>query len=295
MQAELAAEFPIVEQTYKEASDAIDVDLWKLVQDGPAEILGETINTQPVMLTAGVATWRAWQACGGPDPAQLSGHSLGEYSALVCAGALDFAAAAKLVRRRGELMQNAIPAEEGAMAAIIGLDDEAVVRVCAEASSAGIAEAVNFNSPGQVVVAGQKAAVDKAIALASDSGARRAILLPVSVPSHSSLMEPACELLADVLSAADFTTPSITVLSAVDASPYADPDDIRTRLATQIAKPVRWVNVVETMRGNGASTILECGPGRVLTGLAKRIDRALTSACIDAPGSLRKSLDGVNV
>ncbi len=265
-------------------------DLWDLVQHGPVEKLNETIVTQPAMLAAGVATWRLWQKLGGEEPAAMAGHSLGEYTALVCAGAIEFTDAVGIVKVRAELMQNAVPAGEGAMAAILGLDDQAVRDVCEQASAAGVAEAANFNSPGQVVVAGERGAIERAIELAREAGARRPVMLPVSVPSHSTLMVPAGEALAEALNAAAFRPPSITVIGAVDAEPYTDADDIRMRLSQQISSPVRWVDTVQRLVADGASSIIECGPGKVLVGLIKRIDRKLPAICVDSPETLQNAL-----
>ncbi len=265
-------------------------DLWDLVQHGPVEKLNETIVTQPAMLAAGVACWNLWQEMGGEQPAAMAGHSLGEYTALVCAGAIDFPEAVALVQRRAELMQTAVPAGEGAMAAILGLDDQAVRNVCEQATETGVAEAANFNSPGQVVVAGERSAIERAIELAKEAGARRAIMLPVSVPSHSTLMVPAGEALAESLNAAAFKAPSITVINAVDAVPYTDVDDIRARLSRQISSPVRWVDTVQRLIADGASSIIECGPGKVLVGLIKRIDRSLPALCVDSADTLQSAL-----
>ncbi len=286
MLAELAAQHPEVTDTFSQASNILGYDLWDLVQNGPPEKLNETMVTQPAMLAAGVATWRLWQQLDGALPAAMAGHSLGEYTALVCAGAIEFRDAVGLVQRRAELMQNAVPAGEGAMAAILGLDDQAVRDVCTAASGTGVAEAVNFNSPGQVVVAGHRAAIARVVELAKDAGARRAIMLAVSVPSHSALMLAAGEALAEPLHAAAFQAPEIPVINAVDATPYTDADDIRGRLALQVASPVRWVDTVQRLIADGATLIIECGPGRVLTGLVKRIDRSVRSACIDSPAAL---------
>jgi [acyl-carrier-protein] S-malonyltransferase len=294
MQAELAAQHQEVAETYAEASDSLGYDLWKLVQNGPVERLNETMVTQPAMLAAGVSTWRLWQKLDGTLPAAMAGHSLGEYTALVCAGALEFRDAVALVRRRAELMQHAVPAGEGAMAAILGLDDQAVRDVCENASGIGVAEAVNFNSPGQVVVAGHRAAIQRLIELAKEAGARRAIMLPVSVPSHSTLMLPAGEALAESLRAAPFQAPSIPVINAVDAVPYTDAEDIRARLTRQVSSPVHWVDTVQRLIADGATSIIECGPGKVLTGLVKRIDRSVRSFCIDTPGTLASNLENGN-
>jgi [acyl-carrier-protein] S-malonyltransferase len=290
MQAELAAEFPVVRQTYAEASDILGYDLWTLVQNGPAGELAETVVTQPAMLTAGTAAYRVWQAAGGTAPEQVAGHSLGEYTALVAAESLSFAAAMTVVIRRSELMRDAVPAGVGAMAAIIGLDDAGVIAACDEASSIGIAEAVNFNSPGQVVIAGHREAVDNAIERCEAAGARRALLLAVSVPSHSSLMIGAGEALQDALATANILTPSIKVIAATDGEAYADADDIRSRLSRQVSSPVHWVSTINAMIEGGASGIIECGPGKVLTGLSRRIDRGTPATFIDSIDSLQKSL-----
>jgi [acyl-carrier-protein] S-malonyltransferase len=287
MLADLAAQHDEVTDTFTLASNVIGYDLWDLVQNGPVEKLNETVVTQPAMLAAGVATWRCWQKLGGVSPAGMAGHSLGEYTALVCAGAIEFEDAVRVVQRRAELMQNAVPAGEGAMAALLGLDDQAVLDVCENASGIGVAEAVNFNSPGQVVVAGHRGAIERAIELAKEAGARRAIMLAVSVPSHSTLMLPAGEVLAESLDAAAFQAPSIRVINAVDATPYTDADDIRGRLTRQVSSPVHWVDTVQRLIADGADSIVECGPGKVLTGLIKRIDRSVPGVCIESPEALQ--------
>lgn len=292
MLKEFATQHEEVERTFAEASDVLDYDLWELVQEGPVEKLNETVFTQPAMLAAGFATWRLWQKQGGTEPAAMAGHSLGEYTALVCAGAIGFKDAVGLVKIRAELMQNAVSPGEGAMAAILGLDDQAVRDVCERASDGGVAEAANFNSPGQVVVAGQREAVEKAIGLAKEAGARRAVMLAVSVPSHSTLMIPAGEALVESLNAAPFRSPSITVINAVDAVPYTDANDIRARLSRQVSSPVRWVDTVQRLIADGADTIIECGPGKVLVGLIKRIERTLPSHCIDTPDALQSAIGG---
>ena len=291
MQADLAAEYPLVQETYAEASDILGYDLWQLVQDGPAEKLAETVVTQPAMLTAGYASWRAWQAAGGTQVAQMAGHSLGEYTALVCAGAIGFADAVRVVKKRSELMQAAVPVGIGAMAAIIGLDDDAVIAICDDASGIGVAEAVNFNTPGQVVIAGHKEAVTHAIDRAEANGARRAIILPVSVPSHSSLMIGAGEELAETLASANFLATSVSVINATDATPYTDADDMRKRLACQVYRPVQWVSTINAMLDSGATSIVECGPGKVLAGLVRRISRATPVGTIDSISGLQKALD----
>jgi [acyl-carrier-protein] S-malonyltransferase len=290
MQAKLATEFPVVQQTYAEASDILGYDLWALVQNGPAEKLAETVVTQPAMLTAGTAAYRAWQAAGGATPEQVAGHSLGEYTALVAAESLSFADAMKVVIRRSELMRDAVPTGTGAVAAIIGLDDAGVISACNEVSGVGVAEPVNFNSPGQVVIAGHKEAIDSAIERCVAAGARRALILPVSVPTHSSLMIPAGEALRDILSQTNFATPITRVVASMDGEPYIDSDDIRSRLSKQVYSPVRWVTTVNSMIEAGASSFIECGPGKVLAGLCRRIDRSTPATFIDSIDSLQKSL-----
>ncbi len=290
MQADLAAHFDEIEQTYDEASEILGFDLWALTQDGPGEKLAETTNTQPAMLTAGVAAYRAWRAAGGAPAAQMAGHSLGEYTALVCAGALSFGDAVAVVKRRSELMQEAVPVGIGAMAAVLGLDDETILSLCEEASTIGVAEPVNFNSPGQVVIAGHASAVSQAVAYAKEHGARRAILLNVSVPSHSSLMREAGQSLAETLAATEFRSPEITVVSAATAEPYRDAADIRSKLSAQVYSPVLWVRTVRAMIDAGATRVIECGPGKVLAGLVRRIDKGTAVAHIDDHASLRNAL-----
>ncbi len=292
MQSDLAARYPLVEETYAEASSVLGLDLWDLVQNGPAEKLNQTINTQPAMLTAGVAAWRVWRDSGGKIPKMMSGHSLGEYTALICAESLAFTDGVHLVRRRAELMQAAVPAGEGAMAAILGLDTQSILEVCSDASLIGVAEPVNFNSPGQTVVAGHKKAILQLIDLAKGAGAKRAIMLPVSVPSHSSLMRQAGEVLAESLNATEFGAPTCEVVCAFEVTAYVDAADMRKRLSEQTYSPVRWVDVIKHMSAQGATSIIECGPGKVLTGLTKRIDRGLSGACIDTSASLTKIIEG---
>jgi len=290
MQSELALQFDVVRATYDEASEVLGYDLWTLVQDGPKEELDNTVVTQPAMLTAGVAAWRVWRDAGGAKPSSMAGHSLGEYTALVCADALSFADAIPLVRRRAELMQKAVPAGIGAMAALLGLDTNSVRDICATASAEGVVEAVNFNSPGQVVVAGHKSAVAALVDLAKEQGARMAILLDVSVPAHSSLMRPAGEALAEYLTNTDFVATEITVLNSVDGQPYGGPDDIRERLQRQISSPVQWVETIHALIAAGADTLVECGPGKALAGLCRRIDKSVPAICLDNPDSLQKAL-----
>lgn len=290
MQADLAAAYPVVEETYGEASEILGYDLWQLVQNGPAEKLGETTVTQPAMLTAGTAAYRVWLAAGGKEPASLAGHSLGEYSALIAADSVKFPDALKVVIRRSQLMQNAVPSGVGGMAAVIGLDDETVIKACDEASLIGIAEPVNFNTPGQVVIAGHIDALDRAIKLLEEAGARRALRLPVSVPSHSSLMIGAGEALREALAEADFQSPRLTVIAASDGIAYKGPDDIRERLTRQVYGPVQWVRTVHSMIANGTTSIIECGPGKILVGLCRRIDKNIPTRFIDSIDSLNKAL-----
>lgn len=290
MQADLAAAYEEIADSYAEASDILGYDLYQLVMDGPAERLGETVITQPAMLTAGYAAWRVWQTAGGKVPTLMAGHSLGEYTALVCAGAVSFADALRVVKTRAELMQQAVPPGAGAMAAILGLDDATMIAVCREAAAHGVADAVNFNAPGQVVIAGDAAAIAAAIKLAKAQGARRALMLPVSVPAHSALMRAAGDALKDALAAAHFTRPAITVIAASDAKPYLDGNDIRDRLARQVYSPVQWVTAVEVLIETGADAIIECGPGKVLSGLLRRIDKNMPGGFIDSVESLEKAL-----
>ncbi|MEO8345218.1 MAG: ACP S-malonyltransferase [Betaproteobacteria bacterium] len=274
---------PIVRETFEEASTVLGDDLWKLVAEGPSEALNLTTNTQPVMLTAGVAVYRAWIASGGAKPMVVAGHSLGEYTALVAAGALAFADAVPLVRFRAQAMQDAVPAGVGAMAAIMGGDDDAVAAACAEAAQGQVVEPVNFNGPGQVVIAGHREAVERAIALARQKGAKRGVMLPVSAPFHSSLLRPAAEKLAARLAQVTFVPPTIPVIHNVDVAEHAMPDAIRTALAQQAASPVRWTATVRRMADNGITHVVECGPGRVLAGMNRRIVENVESyALIDS-------------
>ncbi len=290
MLKELAEEYPEVQATFKEASATLGYDLWDIVQNGPAEKLNQTDITQPAMLSAGVAVWRIWLARGGEKPGIMAGHSLGEYTALVCAGALDFADAVKLVAERGRLMQDAVPAGEGAMAALLGLEDEVVVQVCQEAAEGEVLSAVNFNSPGQVVVAGQKSAVERALKVAKDKGAKRALLLPVSVPSHCALMKPAAEKLALILAQVEIREPAIPVINNADVQAESRADNIRAALVRQLDSPVRWVETVRKMADEGVDRLIECGPGKVLAGLNKRIAREMTAQAVYDPSSLARAL-----
>lgn len=286
----LAAQYDDIRNTFAEAADTLGYDLWDVVQNGPAARLDETRVTQPAMLASGVATWRAWVGAGGDAPAHMAGHSLGEYSALVCSGALPFADALQLVQRRAELMQAAVPAGKGAMAAILGLDDDAVIDACRSAAQGEIVSAVNFNSPGQVVIAGERAAVERAADHAKAAGAKRAMLLSVSVPSHCELMRPAAEQLAQSLKNAALSPPSIPVIGNADVRIYDNADQIRAGLAKQLYSPVRWSETIRDLIGRGSSSIIECGPGKVLTGLAKRIDRSVPAICIDTPEAMDAAL-----
>jgi [acyl-carrier-protein] S-malonyltransferase len=273
---------PLVRATFDEASAALGDDLWTLVNDGPEEALSRTVNTQPVMLTAGVAVWRAFQAAGGAMPSVVAGHSLGEYTALVVAGALAFKDALPLVRYRAQTMQDAVPAGVGAMAAILGLDAGGVAAACAEAAQGQVVEPVNFNTPEQIVIAGHREAVERAIAAATAKGAKRGVLLPVSAPFHSSLMRPAAERLAAKLATVPVATPTIPVVHNVDVAAHPEPDAIRGALARQAASPVRWVETIQGFAARGVTQVVECGPGRVLTGMCKRIDRNLKGYALDA-------------
>lgn len=286
MLADMASEFAVVGQTFAEASDVLEYDMWDLIQNGEQEQLNLTERTQPILLTASVALWRVWQEQGGPAPAMMAGHSLGEFSALVCAGSLQFADAVALVRDRGRFMQTAVPVGEGAMAAVLGLDDQVIVDICEKTG----AEAVNFNSPGQVVIAGKVAAVDDAIKLLQEAGAKRAMPLPVSAPFHTSLMKPAGEKLAESMASLALAAPRIPVVHNVHARTESDPEKIRALLVEQIYSPVLWTQCVATMVDAGIGINLECGPGKVLSGLSKRIDRSLASHNIETPDGLAKAL-----
>ncbi|MBK1633137.1 [acyl-carrier-protein] S-malonyltransferase [Thiohalocapsa halophila] len=291
MLADLAAAQPEVRTTFAEASEVLGRDLWSIAAEGPAEALDRTENTQPAMLAAGVAVWRCWQARGGPVPAAMAGHSLGEYSALVCAGALDFTDAVGLVAERARLMQAAVPAGTGAMAAILGLDDDQVRTVCAEQAGGEVLEPVNFNAPGQVVIAGHKAAVERGAAAAKAAGAKRAVVLAVSVPSHCALMQDAAAELAERLAATPLRAPAVPVLHNASAAPAADVETLRQLLAQQIHSPVRWVETVRALAAMGITTAVEAGPGKVLTGLGKRIDKTLTTLPVLDPAGLDQALE----
>lgn len=290
MLASLAEVYPVVQQTFAAASDVLDFDLWQLVQNGPEEKLNETQNTQPALLSASVATWRVWNEKHGAKPDIMAGHSLGEYSALVCAGAIKFEDAVMLVAKRGEYMQQAVPVGEGAMAAILGLSDEQVISACNDAAQGEVVNAVNFNAPGQVVIAGNAAAVDRAIDLCKETGAKRAVKLAVSAPSHCQLMEPAAERLLEQLQSIEIQTPAIPVLNNVDVKTETDVDKIRDALKRQLCNPVRWVETIQAMHTDGVDRLIECGPGKVLVGLNKRIEKSMVALPVFSPETLDEAL-----
>ncbi len=290
MLAELAEQNETVIDTFAEASEVLGYDLWDMVQNGTQEDITLTERTQPLLLTASVAVWRIWQAKGGPQPALMAGHSLGEWSALVCSGVVAFKDAVRLVRNRGAYMQQAVPAGEGAMAAIIGLDDDLIKSICAEACQGEEVAAVNFNSPGQVVIAGNAAAVERAISGCKEAGAKRALPLPVSAPFHTNLMQPAAERLAEEIMATEFSAPQVLVVHNVNAQTENDPEKIKQLMIEQICSPVLWVDCVNTLVANGIDTMVECGAGKVLSGLCKRIERSLTAIATEDPVSLEKAL-----
>lgn len=296
MLADLAQAYPLVTETYAEAAAVLGYDLWKLVQEGPEQTLNQTAHTQPALLAADVAVWRVWQSRSAAVPERMAGHSLGEYSALVCAGAISFSDAVALVAARGRYMQEAVAEGEGAMAAILGLDDEQVIAVCATAQAemtGQVVAAVNFNSPGQVVLAGHTAAVERAMALAKQAGAKRALRLPVSVPSHCALMHPAAERLAHDLAGVAIRPPRLPVINNVDAAAVLDPDTIRASLTRQLYQPVRWVEIIRGMAAEGIQVLVECGPGAVLTGLNKRIAPGLNCMAVSDPAGLELALTAI--
>lgn len=290
MLAELTDAYPQIGEAFTEAADALGYDLWQLCQDGPAEELNRTDRTQPAILAASVALWRVWEANSSVRPAFVAGHSLGEYSALVAAGVIGFADALRLVERRGQLMQQAVPAGEGGMAAILGLSDEQVIQLCAEAAQGEVVSAVNFNAPGQVVVAGQATAVQRAIEACKAAGAKRAIALPVSVPSHCALMKPAAEQLAKDFEQLSWQQPGITLVQNVSARPAADLDALRSQLVEQLYSPVRWVESIEYMAAQGVTDLVECGPGKVLSGLNKRCAKGVATHNLDSVAGLAATL-----
>ena len=295
MMAELAAEYPIVEQTFAEASAVLGYDLWQRVQTGEQAEINMTECTQPLLLTASVAVWRIWAQRQGPKPARLAGHSLGEWTALVCAGVVAFADAVKLVQQRGKFMQAAVPAGEGAMAAIIGLEDDKILSACEAAAQGDVVSAVNFNSPGQVVIAGSAAAVARAIEACNAAGAKRAMPLPVSAPFHTSLMRPAADQLAEQIRATDFNKPEILIVHNVNADTETNPEEIKELMIEQIYQPVLWVDCVKALAAAGMEVTVECGPGKVLSGLSKRIDKSLKGMATETPAALDKALEALAV
>lgn len=290
MLAEMAAEYPVIKATFAEASQVLGYDLFQLVMDGPAEELNKTWRTQPALLTSSVALWRVWQELGGAQPEVMAGHSLGEYSALVCAGALAFSDAVKLVELRGLAMQEAVPEGVGAMSAIIGLDNDLIAENCRQAAQGQVVSPVNFNSPGQVVIAGHKEAVERANVLMKESGAKRALPLPVSVPSHCALMQPAADKLALALAEIELQQPLIPVINNVDVTAETDPVKIKSAMVRQLFSPVRWTETVETMANSGVELAVEMGPGKVLSGLAKRIDKRVEGVAVNDPASMQDVL-----
>lgn len=286
MLADVAEQFPEVQETFAEASEALSFDLWQLVQDGPQETLNLTENAQPALLAASVALWRIYQKQGKPAPAVLAGHSLGEWSALVCAGVVDFAEAIKLVRLRGQYMQQAVPVGVGTMAAIIGLEDGVVENACNEAAANGVVETVNYNSPGQLVIAGEVAAVEAAMELCNEAGAKRALRLPVSAPFHTSMMKPAAENLAKHIEQTEFRAPAIPVIHNVGVEVSTDAADIKRRIIEQIFSPVPWVATVNALAERGVTALVECGPGKVLSGLNRRINKELANEALGSAAAL---------
>jgi len=290
MLSDLNGAHPVVKQTFDEASETFGQDMWKLAQEGPEQLLAQTEITQPIMFVAGVAAWRAWTAATDIRPALMAGHSLGEYTAYVCAESISLQEGVALVKRRGELMRDACPGGQGKMAAIIGLDDDKTQSVCADAAQDQVVQAVNFNAPGQVVIAGDSAAVDRAIELAKEAGARKAMPLAVSVPCHSDLMKPAAEELAEKLRATAIAAPMIPVVNNIDAKIELNPEQIREKLIVQLYSPVLWVASVNTMVEKGIDTMVECGPGKVLSGMNKRVSRSLSVSSIQDQAGLESTL-----
>ena len=291
MLSELAERYAVVRSTFEEASTALGYDLWHLVQEGPVEDLNRTDITQPAILAASVAVWRVWKELEGARPAWLAGHSLGEYSALVCSGAMDFADGLRLVRTRGEFMQIAVPPGQGSMAAILGLDADKIEAACASAAQGEVVSAVNYNAPGQIVIAGNIAAVERAIIACQEAGARKAMVLPVSVPSHCELMRPAAEKLADELNLIQLKKPRVPVVQNVHAAPETEVAAIRDNLVAQLYRPVRWIESIEFMTQQGVDTYVECGPGKVLVGLNKRIVKTARSLAVNDSESVQTALE----
>jgi len=293
MLSDLAEANSTVEETFQEASDVLGYDCWQMVQQGEQEDINLTERTQPILLTASVAIWRLWQEQGGPAPIAMAGHSLGEWSALVCSGAVEFADAVGIVRARGAFMQEAVPVGVGAMAAIMGMDDQVVIDACREAGNGQIVDAVNFNAPGQVVIAGDAEAVRRAANICKKAGAKRAVELPVSAPFHTSLMRPAADNLAELVAQTTFKPPQVTIVHNVHAQAEDNIEAIKSLMLEQIYKPVLWVDCVNSLATRGAEILVECGPGRVLNGLSKRINRELTSLSTDDVASLENALTSV--
>ena len=291
MLSEMAAAHPVVEQTFAEASEVLGYDLWTLVQEGPQEALNLTEKTQPMLLTASVALWRVWQSQNGDMPVVMAGHSLGEWSALVCSGVVDFKDAVRLVQLRGKFMQEAVPEGVGSMAAIIGLDDDTILAVCDEAAGDEVVSAVNFNSPGQVVIAGNVGAVERACVLSKEKGAKKAMALAVSAPFHSSLLRPAADQLALEIDKVTFSEPQYPIVHNVHAATEMKPELIKGLMIEQIYHPVRWVECMQAIASEGVTHLVECGPGKVLAGLSKRIDRSLSCTSIESPDNLAAALD----
>jgi [acyl-carrier-protein] S-malonyltransferase len=294
MLSRLAANYPVVKQTFAQASEVLGFDLWQMVEDGTADALNETQNTQPAMLAAGVAIWEVWCQQTSIRPAWMAGHSLGEYTALVCSGTIKFSDAIRLVQQRGRLMQKAVPAGIGAMAAVVGLADHQVVNICANVAGADVVSAVNFNAPGQVVIAGHVAAVERAMAAAKEAGAKLVVKLPVSVPSHCELMREAAEKLHLQLQDVDIAMPNVTLIHNVDVAAHSAAEVIRNALREQLFKPVRWVDSIKFMHDQGVTTFVEAGPGKVLMGLNKRIVKAATHLTMFDPESLENVLEQLN-
>jgi [acyl-carrier-protein] S-malonyltransferase len=284
------SDLPVVERTFVEASDILKIDLWRMVREGPDEALAQTVNTQPVMLVAGFATFRAWKELGGPDAAVYAGHSLGEYTALCAAGALNFAEALPLVRFRAESMQTAVPEGIGGIAAVLGLDETAIREVCTEAAQGEVLEAVNLNSPGQIVIAGNRGAVERGMALAKARGAKRAIMLPMSAPSHCALMKPAAAQLAKYLVSVQIRRPAVPVIQNAEVKSFTTPEAIKQALVEQLYRPVRWIETIRAIAARGVTQAFECAPGKVLTGLNKRIDGNLNCVALADSKALRGAL-----
>ncbi|MGB1912023.1 MAG: ACP S-malonyltransferase [Porticoccaceae bacterium] len=291
MLSELAEQYSLIKETFDQASDVLGYNMWELIQQGEQEAINLTERTQPILLASSVAIWRLWNEKNGAIPSQMAGHSLGEWSALVCSGVVDFADGLNIVRARGQYMQQAVPVGEGAMAAIIGLDDKAIHEACANAQSLGVVDAVNFNAPGQVVIAGSNAAVEAAMESCKAAGAKRALPLPVSAPFHTSLMKPAADNLADLVNTVNFSAPQVPVVHNVHAQTETDPETIKALMLEQIYSPVKWVDCVNQLKNNVATTLIECGPGKVLSGLTKRIDREITSLATDSVADFTAALE----